>query len=869
MASFTDPIPQFKEYVPQLPVEAMVKAGLYKQQRYEENVQKIQSQIDNIAGLDVLRDVDKNYLQSKLNDLGNRLTAVAAGDFSNFQLVNSVSGMTSQIIKDKNVQNAVASTQVVRKGNSDMEAARKSGKSSPENEWWWRSQVSSWMNDPNLGTPFSGNFIEYRDVDKKLRDIADKIHEVDNSVDIPYRRDGAGNVLYFDKNGNVSTDPSKGSPIVDDAMLRIKTKGKPAEKLLNNFYDSLDENDKSQLMITGNYHYRNATKETFKNDITNTYREKEKMLSDYIVNLSVKLKTDTGLSDVEKKELEATLTRLNNRLKNGDLKKEEDQRLKEIDNISNLDDYKYRLYTEKYLTNLAKDISYQSVQQEILSNPYAQMDMEKKKLQFQVNRARQEHEEWQETHKLALAKYNLDATKEERERLKNQPIVVPGAARTDVTKPSLSGLEVDMKGIEQKIAEVNSQYGNILFPKLSGTEKQKALDELVSKYNQNPKSITDNAQREYIEQVRGWQVELLQKGNLFKSIQSGSKVFDDQIDKAIQGKPGVAFRDGTQMYSAKEIFSVIQSLNRNTSAPLTFAGGTAGATAGVGNININGILAEHKGKRTEALAIAIVKNATGQQLTPTERVLRDRLFNLKNETSPIINKIVEDKYKWQSEELAKRMPEYQTMQGTLSKDNKSDMDRVQQLITQKINEFNTYGAVDVYSKKDFSPDTISELLKKTDVGYTINKNYDGSATLTITSGSSKQIVPMTSSEFSAYFPSYSTVNPVTNIKYAVLASPNKTTNLTGTADPVNAYLSGFNLPGIMRTPLAPKVRVDVEGSANNNGGPNDKFQVRLYYNTNNGWKDVILNNQGYIGEDAVQTILDNIGPATIESMLKQ
>ena len=63
MASWADKIPTFNPYVQQLPVEAMVKVGMAKQQQYEEGVQKIQTSIDNIAGLDVARDVDKKYLQ--------------------------------------------------------------------------------------------------------------------------------------------------------------------------------------------------------------------------------------------------------------------------------------------------------------------------------------------------------------------------------------------------------------------------------------------------------------------------------------------------------------------------------------------------------------------------------------------------------------------------------------------------------------------------------------------------------------------------------------------------------------------------------------------------------------------------------------
>ena len=110
MASWTDRIPTFNPYVAQLPVEAMVQVGMQKQKQYDEGIQKIQTNIDNIAGLDIIRDIDKTYLQSKLNQLGNDIRTVAAGDFSNFQLVNSVNGMTNQISKDRNVLNAISST---------------------------------------------------------------------------------------------------------------------------------------------------------------------------------------------------------------------------------------------------------------------------------------------------------------------------------------------------------------------------------------------------------------------------------------------------------------------------------------------------------------------------------------------------------------------------------------------------------------------------------------------------------------------------------------------------------------------------------------------------------------------------------------
>ena len=130
MASFTDQqLTPFTPYVAQLPVQSMVQVGMQKQAQYDQGVQKIQTQIDNVAGMDIANDVQKKYLQSKLDELGGKLKTVAAGDFSNQQLVNSVGGMATSIVKDPTIQNAVYSTQRAKTELETGEAAYKAGKS--------------------------------------------------------------------------------------------------------------------------------------------------------------------------------------------------------------------------------------------------------------------------------------------------------------------------------------------------------------------------------------------------------------------------------------------------------------------------------------------------------------------------------------------------------------------------------------------------------------------------------------------------------------------------------------------------------------------------------------------------------------------
>jgi hypothetical protein len=898
MASFTDQISKFNPYVQQLPVEAMVQVGMQKQAKYDQGVEKIQSYIDNIAGLDVIKPIHKQYIQSKLNELGGRLKTVAAGDFSNQQLVNSIGGMTTQIIKDPTVQNAVYSTQKVRKVQGDMEAAKKAGKSGLENEVWANNEISSWINDNDAQTVFTGEYVEYIDLDKQLRDLASKLKESENSIDVPWKTDADGRTLYFssirDAKGNViktnvSLDPKSGTPQLDDAMKRIKTKGLSAQKILNNFYDSLNENDKRQLKITASYHYQGATKDTFKRDIVNTYNSAKKMLSEQVIDWAVQLKTNNNLSAADRAEIEANITNANKKLSDGTFENEIAKKTAEIDNIKDLTQYKYGLYSEKYLTNLARDIANESRVVELMSNPYIQADMEKQKLQFNVNKAIQEHQEWAATHALNIAKFQADEedkvykrTQDEIKKRALQPITTPGGLGTDVKAPTLTDLSNDIKATETAIQTLDGQYASKLFPNLSNDKtilttvvrdgkqvteyispRQQALNKLNSDYNINPKSIKDNAQREYVERRRGFDIDLAQKGNLFLTVRNGSQQFDTVIKDALKNEQGINLPNGQQLYSAEELFNI-----ENTSKKYLMSSGTT-ATRGKLRFDSQGFLNEYKGTKYEPIANAYVKRMNGQPLTSAEQTMYNKALAIGSKYQNTLSNVVGQKLQYESSVLAKSMPERQTTVGTINMGNETDKTRVENLIGNKFYEYRQNGQVDVQNKNLFDPKKITELQKDTKTKYTIEKKYDGSANLILDNGETKQVVPMNSNEFSAFFSDYAVNNPANNFKYAIMASPNRTTNLNGKDDPVNAYMTGYSISGLANTPLAGKTRIDIEGSGSNTGGANDKYQVRMYFNNNGTWEQAILNQQGYVTEDGVLGILNNIGPATVQSLLKQ
>jgi hypothetical protein len=283
MASFLDETPRFREYVSQQPVEAMVQVGMQKQAMYNEGVQKIQSQIDNIAGMDVVRDVDKQYLQSKLNSLGSKLRTVAAGDFSNFQLVNSVGGMVNQIAKDKTIQNAVGSTQHYRKQLEKLQKDVDEGKSDPANEYYFQKQAQSWLNSPNVGESFNGQYVPHFDVFKFAKEQFDAVKPDGYSFDQIYVTDASGKPKI----------DSKGQPILSPMMVRLDKEGVFPEKV-KQAIDQIfsDPRVDRQLSISGEYNFRSISAEGLSSRILNQKQKLTGMLNERL-NL-LQLDKNTG-----------------------------------------------------------------------------------------------------------------------------------------------------------------------------------------------------------------------------------------------------------------------------------------------------------------------------------------------------------------------------------------------------------------------------------------------------------------------------------------------------------------------------------------------------------------------------------------------
>jgi len=356
MASFTDQISKFNPYVEQLPVETMKQVGLYKQQKYDEGVEKIQGYIDTIAGLDVMHDSDKEYLQSKLNALGSNLKSVAAGDFSNQQLVTSVGGMATQISKDYNVQNAVSSTSWYRKQTEAIEAARKEGKTAASNIDDWEEQVKGWLNKKEAGQVFRGQYSPYKDVNKKIFEAIKLVHSNAQSLDTAYGLDKDGKV---DMNNVLAALKRQGIETVDEGQLRTAIGA------------ALDSEDYHQLYIDGKYQLKSTTPEQLMNYATKDYERSKEYAKAQIERINKDLltaSTATGQLKLleSRKHFEEVLGNPAKGVK-GTLDQNFEATLQSIKDNPNA--ARGKIYTKNYIDQFANGYAWANVKDELLNNP--------------------------------------------------------------------------------------------------------------------------------------------------------------------------------------------------------------------------------------------------------------------------------------------------------------------------------------------------------------------------------------------------------------------------------------------------------------------------------------------------------------------
>jgi hypothetical protein len=841
----------------------MAQVGMAKQAQYDQGVRKVQNYVDRVAGLEIAKPQHKQYLQSKMDELGNRLKTVAAGDFSNQQLVNSVSGMTGQIIKDPIIQNAVYSTQALKKGEADREVAVKAGKTSPANDDLWNDTKSAWFNNEDLNTPFSGKFIERWDVDKKLTERAEMILKNPDVVNQEqrYKHDEKGNTLYYGTeqvkgaDGKAvidpktkkpvlrqteSLDPSKGVPQNDDAITKISIKGVSAEKLYNNFLDSLDSRDAQQLKIDARYKYKNATAVSFAPDIAKFYGEKKAFQSQEIVNLTGAL-AEPGLTSEQKAAITARITDLQKQEKDGVIQKEFLSTMEALKDPRNLEKYKEDIYTQQHLMNMAKDMSFKSYEQEIKSNPYMQMFMQKQDYNLSVMRFKDESRYRGLNYSAARDNdaYNRfkDARdfkyKVERDNLENPLPVITTTTLPTVTTPKTA--DDQWKVASQKrdlMTGLQNKYAERLYAGLTVNQQREAFSNLYKRYDTNPNGNYSPDEVEYLEQYRRAYTDMLQASKLGTAAEKLQVEEERKAYKNITGAGG---------YSAQDIINTVKELGKFT--PKEY------------DEKYNYFKTYQGGKY-----FSLYKAYNGDASIPQQREIKNAIENAKTS----VGKSTAQTSEKVAQFIADNTPKKLAQDMALDMNDPKTKAAVNKYLTSAALTASEIGAGDV--KK------VLALIAGEDGGKTkaVVRKLDDGTTQTVfisADGSDTYTLPV-NVEQRGFFPEVKQSSPYGYLKNYIEISPNRTADVMDKrgpqVDPVNAIsapITGFDLPGFMGSPdIAPLVRFTPEGNHDNNGSSTDTYLLNMFIKDpkSNIWKGQRVTPR-YVPWGGLENIMNNVG----------
>lgn len=188
MASFASQPTQFTPYIAptdlqaqaqrdQQQLQAQVQVGTHAQEMYNVNAQKIQGMIDSIAGLQVSKDVDKQYLNQAIGDFKNSMQTLVKSDFAKSQIFNQAGSLASKVAGDPKIQNAVISTQHEQDAIAQIQQMNKDGKGSKTNDNMLIRQIQQWRNDPNPGATLGKqSYTPFFDYQKGFQDFMKDKH---------------------------------------------------------------------------------------------------------------------------------------------------------------------------------------------------------------------------------------------------------------------------------------------------------------------------------------------------------------------------------------------------------------------------------------------------------------------------------------------------------------------------------------------------------------------------------------------------------------------------------------------------------------------------------------------------------------------
>jgi len=147
-------------YVLPVDINLMGKVLQFKEANFKANAAKVQEQINSVQNTDLIKDEDKEYLTTKLNNLVENINGMGGVDLGDINVANQLGQMTSNIYSDNDLLESITSTQKVRKLQATYEKMQTDpklkGTFATQNFAYDMQGVNAWLNDGKRTTADNG-----------------------------------------------------------------------------------------------------------------------------------------------------------------------------------------------------------------------------------------------------------------------------------------------------------------------------------------------------------------------------------------------------------------------------------------------------------------------------------------------------------------------------------------------------------------------------------------------------------------------------------------------------------------------------------------------------------------------------------------
>lgn len=370
MANFLEQPRQFNPYIQQIPIDIYSSVGLQKQLDYNSGITKVNSYLQQLSGLgaELVRDVDKEYLNTRITDIRSKVNNAAAADWSSQSLVNQVGSMAGIIENDANIQQAISGSRKYLKDEKDIADAKtgKAGKWAPENEWILRKQMSSWLGSPELGAVYStSGYKPYQDV---TADVIKAWKDAKPNSTLVQRPNGD---FYAIEKVDNQVQGKDGKTLIETSVKELRP-----DEIATEINNLLTPAQREQLAISGLYHFRNeedtaGISKIIGNHFSDTKKYYQSILAQEQLNLTTTASNPKAI-DATRERIKVVEKKLS------DLSDSEKQYRSGA--RENPDAIKSSIYYENWLNSIGSRIGFQETSTKIVDNPAYKVQLEEYKI---------------------------------------------------------------------------------------------------------------------------------------------------------------------------------------------------------------------------------------------------------------------------------------------------------------------------------------------------------------------------------------------------------------------------------------------------------------------------------------------------------